>query len=229
MKLIGSALGRHIDDGAVAVSELRVGVAGQNLYLFYRIYVGVIADQVSHGFIDVDAIEQKVVGLLAVSIDIGTPAGQVPRRRNPGRIGCDRARDQKRQRHEIPSVQRQLGGLLTGDRVAGLSVLGLKRGRGRRDFHPFRHLSDLEADILAHGLVDLQPERTQRGRLESAGLGRDVVVADRKEVQVIDARFGGLRLVFQVGVDLGRGNRHVRRSSAGRIDDGPGDGSSHGL
>ena len=71
MKLIRSALGDHQDFAAVDVSVLGAGVACDYSHFLNSVRSRVVARQVVHGLVDLDAIENIVVGLGTVAIERG--------------------------------------------------------------------------------------------------------------------------------------------------------------
>ena len=74
MEFVGAALDGEHDGCPAGVTKFGRGVAGDDFHFFEGVHIGRIADTVIDGVIDVDAVEQKVVGLFAIAVHVGARA-----------------------------------------------------------------------------------------------------------------------------------------------------------
>ena len=74
VKLVAAGLGADADHAAQEVAELGAGIVGDYVEFLNGVHARGKRDVIVHEFVVVDAIEQIVVGLLAIAVDIG-PAG----------------------------------------------------------------------------------------------------------------------------------------------------------
>ena len=97
--LVGAALQRHHDAGAADVAEFGAGIAGNHFHFFQRVHVRLITDLVIHALVDVHAIEDEVVGLLAIAVHLRTRTGALEAGGgvHRARRGGNGARDQQGQ------------------------------------------------------------------------------------------------------------------------------------
>ena len=69
MEIVGPTLGNHDYFAAVYVSKLSVGISCNNMNFLYRVRRGIVADSVLQCLIDIDAVQNVTVRLLAVAIE----------------------------------------------------------------------------------------------------------------------------------------------------------------
>ena len=148
VKSIGSRLDAGVDDAALVIAKLRRGVLGDDVEFLDSVDARLVADFVVGVFAVDDAIEQKLIGLLAVAIDVW-PAGtghalRLVQRLRIGR-GC--ARREQRQLNVVARRQRHRHGGIRINHVADLGALGLQDGSGAGHFHGFRLAADLHLEI----------------------------------------------------------------------------------
>ena len=81
MELVGTALGLIENIAAKHVAILCRSIRGDHLHLTDRIHAGAIAGNIVEILVDIHAVEQVIVGLLAVAVD------------GDGLVGADRPGD----------------------------------------------------------------------------------------------------------------------------------------
>ena len=71
MKLVTAGLDADADDAAQELAEIGAGIVRDDVKLLDRVDAGRIRDVVVHELVVVHAVQQVVIGLLAVAVDVG--------------------------------------------------------------------------------------------------------------------------------------------------------------
>src|SRR5262249_51886416 len=222
-----------VDDAAARPPELGGVGAGLDFELFERVYAGEDDDRVQPRFIVVHAVEQEVVVARPHAV------GRERRRGAPGQAAravyvcagnpAQHAGQGARQLDEIAPVQRQVFDLRFVDRSAQVGALGLHQRHCALDSDRFGRRADLQLQVHARFLVDVELHVGERQLLETGHLGGNAVRAGRQRWRDIfavriaddDSRYAGLR--------VGEGDSDAGYRGAAPIVDRPEDRAAHGL
>ncbi len=187
--LVRAALADEVDHAAAGAAELGRGVGGDDLELLQGLGGGEEDHRVDQALVVVDAVVVVGVALLAHAVDgqgraadFAVAEGLGVARGAAGVAAGDAAVDaggQGGQLGEVAAVERQVLDLAgVDDRADGRGAL-VDDGRGAHHLDHLAHLAELEAQVEAGHVVDLQGHARADG-LEAAQLGLDGVGADRQ-------------------------------------------------
>ena len=136
-----------------------------------------------------DAVQQEAV-------IAGASAGGVHRdggAAQPGggcgiRSGGDSPGGERGQLQEIAAVKRKIHGLLLADHLSHGGGVGLQHCRARFHVHGFGHVADLQRNVDASGLVDLQLYILRDSALEAGVARRNAIVSGRQFEEGVASR-----------------------------------------
>ncbi len=181
---VGARLNCGIDDSAVVVAEFRGSILSNDIELSDGIGRGCEAKQIIRYLIVIDAVQQEVVGLLAVPVDIGTSRflGGVGSEIHAMGIDRDGASRKQGQLHIVPGFQWQIVGGSGIDDVIHLGIFRLQDRRRTAHFQSLRDLADPHLEVETCRLVERQRKgrmncsvKSRRGRFHPVGPNRKVL------------------------------------------------------
>src|SRR5262245_37246538 len=179
MELIRTRLQRLDDRSACDVAELGRGVAGFDLEFRNGVHVWLVPDAVVNRLIDGNAVQQKRVALLAVSVHIGAALRAHPSVREAARIWRDRARSQQRQLLEVAAVERQAVNRIAADHLSDSDVLRLQYRRYALNIDNLADAAYLQLQVDSRRLVDFELDLVRDKLLEARRFYGQHVNADR--------------------------------------------------
>ena len=211
MEPVGARAQLQIGIGAGIAAVLRRVVATLHLELLERIehreQRNVVAPVVYQG----DAIDVELHP--AVARAVGDDAGTIRRGSVQRRLVNSHSRRQHGQLHETPAVQGKIDDALRGHHFSQSRILGLQQRRGGRDLHRLLNFADLQLEVNAGLLVDLDHNAGAASGAETWSLDLDSVLAGYQVADIVFAVGSGLD-----GARDARGliaDRHVRRGDRG--------------
>src|SRR5262249_14883772 len=128
---------------------------------------GLVPDAVINRFINRNAVQQKRVALLTVSVHIGTALSSHPGVREPSRIWRDRAGNQQRQLLEVAAIERQSVNRIAADYLSDSDAFCLQNRRHALNIDDLVHASDLQLQVDARCLVDFELDLVRDEFLEA--------------------------------------------------------------
>jgi len=211
-------------DSALEIAEFGGGVVGDQLEFLDGIHVGLIRNQVIGGEVVVRAIQQEVVGFLAVAVDIGTAAaGGTLAAVEARRIGRGDARDQEGERYRVAADQRRVIDLVGVDHRAHLRGIGLQNRSFSGNGDAFADGADLERNIHAGALVDFEDDIGIDVGFEALRFHFELIPADRYAREGVDAVFIGFGWPDGLAVQISGGDRCIQHGCAGGVGNTTGD------
>jgi hypothetical protein len=143
--------------------------------------------------------------------------------------GLDRSSTEEQELQEIAAVQRQLGDLPLGDRLAHGRIRRIEGEHVRLHLDGLRHIAKREHHVDALNLVDGQRQVRVDGRLEPGLLTRDDVGSDREQRNDVVATAAGPGLAREAGQLIGDDDFHAGHHGTRRIAHRPGNLAGRGL
>src|ERR1700732_4114222 len=108
MKLVSAGLDADADDPAHELAELSGRILGNHIELFNGVDTRRVADGVFRNLIIINSVQKKIVTLLAIAVDVRTPAVVSGFRASKlRRIYGNRARREQSQLNIVSSGQRK--------------------------------------------------------------------------------------------------------------------------
>jgi hypothetical protein len=143
--------------------------------------------------------------------------------------GLDGAGAEEEQLQEVAPIERELGHLLLGDRLADRRAAGVEGERARLHFDRLRDRPWIQGEVQSLDLVDGERHIRQDGGLEPRLLGGHQIHANRQERNDVVAIRSGLGLTIQTGLLVGHDDFHAGHHSPARVTHRSRDLSSCGL
>ena len=187
-ELVATRLGDDVDLRAAGVAVLGAVGAREDLELGDRVERR-LDDDHPGGVVAVrHPVEHEVVAVLADAVHLHRAAEVIERR---VRLRRQRAWQKQRQLHEIAAAERQLIDRLRGHHLAERRGFSVDERRLRRDRQRLGNGADLQLQVDARPLVDLQADAGRGSGLEPVELRGDAVGANRQVGhQVVAGRVG---------------------------------------
>ena len=216
LRIVGSRLDRHVDDGAAAAAELRRVVRRLRLELRDGVEVG-LEDRVSGAVVVVvvHAIEQVVRRGGSHSVDdervllSRVPVAPAAHLKSAGR--------ESGERNETAPAHGQLLDLLGLDDLAEGSLLCLQDRRLGGDDHGLGRTSDFEGEVDPEPVLDPHVDVLPSGRSETLKGHEHVVGSDRQTDRFVIATAVGGRPGDDARLLMGQRHRGTREDPAARV------------
>ena len=220
MELIGAGLDGGIDDATGEVAELSRGVGSNDVEFLDGVGRRRDSQVIFGGLVVVHTVQNEVVGLLAMSIDVGTAAAvDVISVVQGGVIHGHAARRQKSQLDIVAGRQRNTGDGLGVDQGADLGSVGLQLRSFGAHLHGVGNRPHLHFESETCHLIEHQGDGRLDGSIKTRCLCLYFVGADGKIGEGKNATLSGLGGGGGTTLRVARRDCSVGKSRSRRIFD----------
>ena len=194
MELVCARLHRFDNHAAGVVAVIGRRVADDDVELLHRVGRRCVGNVVVIGLVDVHAVEDEVVVLLARAVHVGATGAECSLRRLESKdVGTQHARRQQRQLVDVARSQRQSRSCVSVDQRAHFSGASLQQRRSIADSDRLVHHADLQLKVDASNLIEHEGERIADRCAETFCFNLQLDFANRDGGEFVEASSRGLR------------------------------------